>query len=359
MHVSRGVLRAVMAVVIGLGLVLAGVVCDDDPPTKPVEPKEYPFYFADITGNIYIFHPTTQRLDSMAVPWDMRFGVTVSADGERLYLAGQNEVTVITADSYELITSFPFPSLRAPAVSPDGSYFAALGWGCQVRRTTDFSIVYEDTLLAFSEGRFTDDSRAFYHTVSGLGAGSTNVLRVDLTVDPCTVSTKNFPNVYTYGVIPNQDESRWFLYTLLRSTYTYAFEVYDVAGDSIIFQDQFMPGHGRLAVSPDYRYAFYTTPGDFESGSPDFHLRVFDVEANEVARTIINTEFFTDSMWIAYPHCIAVTADSRWLGILGGDWWADGLFYLYDIENDSLTYRGPWDFWERFLAQAISTQAVR
>jgi hypothetical protein len=312
--------------------------CDDDGPTQPKPATDYPFYFLDPEGTPQLFklYPIAQRIDSAVIPFNAREGITVSADGRRLYLADRNQISVINAEDYSLITQLPYQPDDPVGVSPDNQLIAIANGGLHLLRSQDYSPVFGDTVPVI-HCEFSADSKTLYCAQKG----TQNVYRVDLSSQPYQVSSIRVTDGLVYYVIPTADESKLLLYNQF-GTFQFAFQVYNLIEDSIVFTYFMSPGYGQIAVTPDDKYAFFTSPGRSGTDPPGPPiLGVFDIQANTIDTVIEDLSFFSDSTWAAWPNKLAVTPEDRFLGILGGSL---GLrvIYLYDIKKRSLVFREAW-----------------
>lgn len=322
-----------------LSCFLMGFSCGKS--VKPVEPTDYRFYLVNlIPSELFIFHPTTKKLDSVSIPWFPYPGITSSADGKLLYIAQGTSVAVVETDSFSLVTELAYPQEYPVVVSPDDRFIALTGDFLFILRTSDYSLVFADTIQSIN-GRFSSDSKSFF-CASRISPDSSNlVYKVDLSDNLFSVTRKAFPGRGIVHVVPSVDNSKWFLYSNV-ALWTSAFDVYDVIRDSIIFTHILVPGSGSIATTPDGRYAFYTSPGNTgTTPPPDYSFTIFDVSANKIDTIIKEPEFFSDSTWFGPPTIMTVSPDSRWLGILGGRM-INVAFYIYDIDKKKLIYRkGP------------------
>jgi hypothetical protein len=320
------------------------VSCHD----KGVEPNgvpiDYRVYFSsETTGSpkLFAFHTTTLAIDSTSIPFGSLGGVTVSANGDRLYINDGIKVHVLDASTLEVITELPYPSLSPVAVSPDDRLVAITGNDLTIFRTSDYSVVFSDTDIT-RQGMFSSDSRVFFCPAGESSLAPRVVYSVDLAHRPYRVNHKAFSDGSVAEVVPSHDNAKWFMYLRI-GTLVSAFEVYDVRADSVIFRTALRPGSGRLVLTPDNRYVFYTNPGGGLIGPPPpSGFSVYDVRAN-TAREIIDTSFFDgvygDSVaWWSPPTYLAVTPDGRWLVMMSGMMTAQAV-YLWDISAERPVYR--------------------
>ncbi|MBN1211104.1 MAG: hypothetical protein JXA92_00875 [candidate division Zixibacteria bacterium] len=308
--------------------------CDDDKPNGPVEPKDYPVYFCDPVGSppeLFTFYPIARRVDSIDLNW-LPVTVMLSADGKILYFNNEDSYLAVNAADMSVIAELPG---YVWGVSSDNRFIAVSNNGVKILRTSDYSVFFEDSTVTAHSGVFTCDGKRYYSSTSN------RVYRVDLSDSNHSVTQFEFTDGGVVQVIPSIDETKLFLYIGIR-TWLSAFEVYDILEDSIIFRDYLVPGYGHMAISPNGKYVFYTNPG--RSGTDPSHLFgfiIFDVEANQIDRVVVDTNFFTGPNWGAPPGLPVVTPDSRWLVMLGGIL-NYGILYLYDIQTGELVHREDW-----------------
>ena len=317
-----------------------------DKPFEPVQFKNYPFYISAVNpSQVFVFYPATKKLDSIGIPWTPGLGVTPSADGKILYIPQGSSVLVVDADSFTVMTQLLYSPLYPVVVSPDDQYLAIAGYDLYIIRTSDYSLVFRDTAeLLYSEGSFSSDSKSFYCASTASQGSNFVVSRVDLSDSLFQVTRTPFADGSVNQVISSIDDTKWFLY-LAVGLWTYAFEVYDAVQDSIIFRDILVPGAGKMTSSPNGKYVFYTNPGRSATDPPsDLSFKIFDVEANMVEAIVSDTNFFCFGTGCAAPKFLAVTPDSRWLGVLGGDAFQIPAFYLYDVHKRELVYREIGNF---------------
>ena len=315
------------------------IVITCDKPFEPVEPKDYPFYTANLnpTSQLFVFHPISNKVDSVEIPGYAYPGLTVSADGKLLYIAQGTSVVVVETDSFNYVTELMYPQEYPVEVSPDNRLIALTGDDLYVLRTSDYSLVFSDTSETIY-GNFSSDSRDFYCSSRISQDSAYLVYNVDLSDSLFPITRKSFAGRSVVHVVPSIDETKWFLYSNV-ALWTSAFEVYDAINDTIIFTDILVPGSGSIAMTPDGRYVFYTSPGGTGTDPPpDNSFTIFDVGANQIDTIIKDRDFFSDSGWVRPPSIVSVSPDGKWLGMLGGQG-IYGSFYLYDIEKKKLVYR--------------------
>jgi hypothetical protein len=311
------------------------VACGGKKPTEPKPIKDYPIYFSELTGThkLFTLYPATGQIDSVPMLWGAREGISVSADGQRLYLADRNEIRVIDSEDKSLVTTLPYQPDDWIGISPDNQYIAIANGGLHVLRAVDYQPVFEDTIPVI-HCEFSSNSKTLYCACKGTDL----VYTVDLADSTYPVTLKEGAGGLVRYVVPTVDEAKLLLYVSY-GTWISGFEVYDVARDSIIFRDVLVPGYGHLAKTPDDKYAFYTSPGRTATDPPpSLAFKVFDIQANAVDTTVEEPAFFSDSTWYAPPNLLAVTADSRRLAIIGGQM-ALSAVYLYDIKQRRLVLR--------------------
>lgn len=338
MRISTTANRWGLLAVALLSLLCVASSCDNDP-TGPGITKEAPFYYMDIAKQpprLYTLNPPSGRIDSTDVAWMAREGITVSATGDRLYLADRNQITVIDTDSLQLLATLTYEPDNPVSVSPDGSLIAISSiTGLTVLRTEDYGVEFTDT-VAVGNCEFSADSRSLY-----CGCAKTEgVYHVDLADSVRAGECLNVGEGATQIVFATPDQSKLLLYKIL-GTSLWSFEVYDILADSIVFRDVISPGAGRMVLSPDGKMAFYTSPGTGDVVTALMGFKVFDVENNRLARTLVDPDYFSDTGYSAPPKFLSVSPDSRWLGVIGSTRIPLAAF-VYDIAEDKMVERkGP------------------
>jgi DNA-binding beta-propeller fold protein YncE len=305
------ILKALSAILLSAGL-LALWGCGKDKPTQPtgpVSPKDYPVYFYDLIhddGNWYFaYHPATNHLDSLWLPY--ADPPVISADGHRMYVRDRTRgrVAVVELDSFTVVDQLPY---SAPvAVSPDNKLIAMSENGLFILRTSDYSVVFHDTTLG--GGIFSGNSQRFYGLPTDGG-----ILRVDLSDSLFSATRFQLPFGAVRDIEPSVDETKLFLY-LHRYGFNHHFAVYEIASDSLIFTEYLWPGFGKLAVTPDSRYVFYTNPGTMLGPTPGPPwITVFDVERNMIDRHITTAGLLDEPYQYGMPLGeVCITPDGRWL----------------------------------------------
>jgi hypothetical protein len=334
MRIAKGWLTAGVLSLSGVICLLFGS-CDDEPTrSRSAPPKDYPVYIGDGYGSqLFTYYPVSRRVDTATIPWSTYF-VTVSADGTRLYLSQDENVVVIDAATHELIAELPYKPNIWSAVSRDNQLVAIQGRTLHILRTCDYSVFFADS-VDVQPGCFSQDSRTFY-CAADWEIGDGVVYKVNLRHTPPSVTRLAIPNAGVAQVVPSRYEDKLFLYLRLHGLWTWAFAVYDVERDSVIFTEILEPGAGELVVTPDDRFVLYSHPGASLGDPPSTGTcRVYDVRQNRVCDSI--------SPYAYVPHptgksacALAVTPDGRWLVILGGTFLAQFTFYVYDLKKHEM-----------------------
>jgi hypothetical protein len=129
MRIAKGWLLAGFLLIGGLVcLWLAG--CDDDNPTKPVDPgpRDYVFYWNrnGYDSAFFGYHTLTGQIDSFSLPAAEITDLDVSADGRRVYISYTDKTKVVRASDFSPVIDLPYASFGI-AVSPDNRYIAVQG----------------------------------------------------------------------------------------------------------------------------------------------------------------------------------------------------------------------------------------
>ncbi|MEW5796381.1 MAG: hypothetical protein AB1772_08455 [Candidatus Zixiibacteriota bacterium] len=333
MRVTKGLFFG--AVATGLGLACLWPYGCNKRPTKPEQPKEYPVYVGDLAGpRLFTYYPSTRRVDSATIPWEANWGITASADGKCLYLATDSNVVVIDPSTRSVLAELPYQRSRSVVVSPDNQLVAITGNDLFILSTVDYSVLFSDTDMT-EYGRFSSDSKTFYCAAGWSTSTRGFVYKVDLAHGQFPVARLPMADGGVVHVVPSLDEANLFLYLDLSPLWTWAFEVYNVATDSIIFRDIMVPGAGEIAMTSGGKYVFYTNPG-VHSGEPPppGTFTVFDVAKNQIHNTVSAYDYVPPTWCGCPPYTMAVTPDDRWLVLLGGGGLGQFVVYLYDIRKE-------------------------
>lgn len=321
-----------LAVILALAVVGLSASCGDGP-TGPKPAKDYAVYFNSGTSmrDSYRFYPRSGVVDTFSISYDSERAMAVSASGSRLYLENSSGVVVVSSDSMTYVTSLPYKANSGGiAVSPDGRFMAVAGDDLHVLRTFDYSVVFSDTGQLF-HAVFSCDSKTLY-CIGGYESVSPQpcIYTLEVSDTICIPSQRNaqWPGS-PWRIVPSLTGDRWFL--LLRSgLFDFRFAVYDVAHDSLVFQEYHTPGSGDIAQSKDGKFVFYSNPGTIAVGpAPPSSFTVFNVEDNRVEK-VVNTGDLQSATPGYFPiGSLAVTPDGRYLIGLAGP--GGGEFVLFNI----------------------------
>ncbi|MBN1212910.1 MAG: hypothetical protein JXA92_10065, partial [candidate division Zixibacteria bacterium] len=236
--------------------------CDDNPLAPENEqPKDYSLYTFESTNDQYFeYHPLTGIIDSFTCEDGPTWWLTISADGKYMFAATRDYVAKVDIKTKETVATLPYQPNYGIAVSPDNQLLAFLmGPGIVIVHVSDFSVIYEDSLLDYRSVSFSTDSRRLF----GYGAGSYHsVVIMDLDNNYSLESTELTPGPVIIKILHSIDESKWFLiwrYNMWQNM----FQVYDVILDSVMFKETIWGGLADLLISPDGKYVFYTEAGDY------------------------------------------------------------------------------------------------
>jgi hypothetical protein len=301
-----------VALTLGLGIYLAG--CSKKG-TNPQPAKDYTVYFYDAYHNEgnwhFTYHPTSNTIDSVWLPYASP--PLISADGKKMYNWNEMDdmIDVRELDSFTLIDRLPY---RAPlSVSPDNQLMAVRDQGddLYVLRTSDYSEVFSDT-TTLGGGVFSSNSQRFYGLPTDGG-----IIKIDLTDSLFSTTRFSLPFGVVRHIRPSKDETRLFLY-LHRYGFDHYFAVYDIAADSLIFSEYLWPGFGKLEITPNGRYVFYTNPGTMLGSTPGPPwITVYDVRKNEIHTRISTAGLLDEPDQYGVPlDDICITPDGRWLVVL-------------------------------------------
>jgi hypothetical protein len=310
--------------ILGLVVSILNVACNDsNNPIKSGKLRGYSAYFCEYDYDYeqayvcYKYNPCLDEIDTVSLPVypQKTLGLTVSADGERLYILRASTVVLIDIKSGEILKVFNY-DVRQVVVSPDGELVAFLVAELKIFRTSDFLPVFHDTVNIYN-GRFAKNSHTLFASVWDDENLRFNAYWVKLQ-DENQITIKMFPSdalaFSTAGVVPSVDEDKLFLYMKFNS-YDYLFSVYDVTSDSIIYNDYLTPGLGYIYPTSDGKLVFYTNPGGFISGvPPSYSFCVYDVETNQFLKEINARLVFNETDTVYCPtHDLYITPDDKWV----------------------------------------------
>jgi len=294
-------------------------------------PDDYPVYFWGGIDDLYgVYRVQSRLLDTFRLDLEEPRDLDVSADGSLLYIRMPQSVVVVSTTTLLTVTELPYPSLWPVAVSPDGRHIALQTGDLYILRTSDYSVVHNDT-DGVTNGAFSQDGNRFYAD-GGSDLGQL-IYKVDLAND-FAVTRTYVPGSYAISMMrPSRDESLWFLYRNV-SWDESRFDVYDVAIDSIIFYDWLSPGKGTLLPSVDSDRMFSTSPGTLLAGTPSpYAFAAYNIASQTVDSVSIASDCDGHPV---YFRCgiLAVTPDGRFLI---GDNFNYGIgMMIYDLHADSL-----------------------
>ena len=322
---------------LGIIILLLTIACTCGSPTEPlpVVEKEYPIYYfnrANSKGSyLFTYYPNTQNVDSTIIQWDPD-ALSVSSDGKLLYLTLSTSIVIIESETKSFVTELHYTTTDVIVSSPDNRMIAILGDTLRILRASDYQIIYSDSGLTYS-GIFSNDSKEFY-----CGYRDTSsfyiVYKLDIANEQFSKSTKQILDRGIVSVKPTLDKSKWLLHD------SYGFEVYDVAQDSIVFQDRLLNGYGNTALTKDGKKVFCTDPG--RPGNPstvDPIIKVYDVENYRIDKILDSLLLFSDdSSWLSNPKDLVITPDNKYVAVLGGAT-NYNVFFLFDVNTYELVDR--------------------
>jgi hypothetical protein len=261
---------------------------------EPPAATDYPAWFFNAVNNdanwYFRYHPTTNQLDSFWLP---HCGIpVVSADGRILYIGNKHThvTTVLDANTLETITTLPYRF--AITESPNGEWLAVEDSALFILRTSDYSVVYEDSTI--DRGVFSVNSERFYgRTVQGFAW-------VDLA--DMSVERRSIQMGQILDLVPSHDESKVYVYVRVPVWFFHVFGEYEMTSSELRIQDAIFPGFGEVELSRDGRYVFYSCPGTNLDGTPGPPwIRVYDTQESVLAYEITTAGALPDPYEYGVP----------------------------------------------------------
>jgi DNA-binding beta-propeller fold protein YncE len=311
--------------------------CDRKPndPDDPIKPKEYVFWMPEYYNRIegvnryYRYFPVQDKFDTVisAIQCDYYYGATASADGSKLYLPN-SDISVVTSDSMRLLTTIA--NAGHTSVSADGRFLGICsGQGVRILNATTHLPWFEDTLQTMF-GSFSQNGTRFF----ALSADSRlNWIAEYDVLNRSLVRLIDLPHGNPHRVYPVENGDRLLL-SLQYNSFDFAFAIYDQALDTFVLWHYLSPGHPRIAVAPNEKYALVTNPGTLLIGPPKpSSFLVFDLELNqlreEVDTRVVNPDSIKHAGRLPTKH-VTITPDSKYALVTGID---DGEFLIYNLQT--------------------------
>lgn len=294
-------------------MVVSLCICCNDKPTEPQPPKDYPVYFLDGVDQSVLFRywPKSSSLDSVVLPFEIRWDYELSPDGRLLYACGWDSLFVVSlTDSMEVLHIIPGRYRGGVAVSSDGSMLALSGPDLEILRMDDYSLVFRDSDET-AQGVFSDDGREFYAVTSyqlycANLTDTTDIERISF--------LDSVPRRVPTHVQPCPDGRNLLIYFRL-SDFEHSLDVYDMEGDSTYHSVTLVPGAGTIVRDPGATYAYYTNAGTLAAGPlPPSEFYRFDLTTLSTDRTISTVGACEDSAFNWWPVSeVSVAPDGSWL----------------------------------------------
>jgi hypothetical protein len=320
------------AVLFGIGTMADG--CGDSP-TGPGSGKQ-PDYIVYFTHpdyhDYYAYHTSSGVLDSFELPYKAKWFIAISPGGGKMYMPTGTSIAAIDLKTNSLIREKPQQSSGMELeISPDGHYLATEmprpdHKGLQIIRTSDFSVVYQDTVW-WSYGQFSQNNRSFYCRIDNMTESGPARLLYRLDLETFRSETFALKSGLPYWVIPNFDESKWFIYAF-HTDDIFEFQVYDRRQDSITFRKTLVPGNGYMVLTRDGKYVIFSQPGTPISGVPPVtYFTIFDVQANSILKEV---NLYPDHSFYFVDELCLTPDDKHLIGMAG---WLVGDFFDFNLET--------------------------
>ncbi|MBN1211514.1 MAG: hypothetical protein JXA92_02970 [candidate division Zixibacteria bacterium] len=286
--------------------------CDDNPlaPENETDKDYIAYTYEGINHQYFEYHPLTGIIDSFTCEDGPTWKLEASADGKYLFVATSDYVAKVDIKTKETVETLPNRAKNGIAISPDNKLIAFLmGPGIVIVRLSDFSVIYEDSLIDLRSGSFSYDSKRLFGRDNSL-YNAIIIMDID---DNFSTTTKELPVGPIKVIKPSLDETKYFLiwqYDMWSNIYS----VYDIILDSIIFKEQIWGGLVDLLTSPNGKYVFYTEAGDYSDIPGSNYFTIYDIAKNRI-KMKISTLGIEDGINPTYMAlgAMCITPDSKWL----------------------------------------------
>ncbi len=297
--------------------------------TGTILPTDYPVYFwaAAAAGDLFIYHPATRQIESVAIPWNPVHGITASADGRRIYLAAERSVIVLNTTTLSVVADLPYPPTGPVAVSPDNRLVAIMTDSLLVLRTDTYAVLFHHP-TAVRQGAFSDDSRTLCCTA---GDSADVVLVVGFDSDTPTVEQIPIEGGHPSKAIPVMNGRRILVYLTEQPMLSRLAVIDRLAGDEI-YSEHIFPGEGDIISAAGWDRAIYTNSGSPRRIEGSSSFKIFAINDNQPIEEV-NTRRHGSGSPHGFPvGPVQVTPDHRWLIALSAT--EPPQLLLYDLENE-------------------------
>ncbi len=314
--------------------------CDKKPTDPDPEPENHLFYIKAAIGTdsslIKTFSVEQLKfIDSFFIDDFTIYDMAVIGDDEKFMVAEEYRMRVYDLETIEVIHSadgYGYP-IR---VSPNSEYFSTYDTRLQIRRTDDFSLIFNDTAIT-GYGDFSFDSKYYIYS-----RGYRDVMVYNIDGDSIETSfalTRNGHPFNSYKLWPSIDMSKLFLIGYYGSNLDFA--VADFCTDTVrILQSPLKTGGEEVVFSPDGKHLYFINTPIQHGEMPSWKIDVFDVETEELI-----TSFSTSEYDHFEPKHIALTSDGKYLMTTPGLWGGNDVIL---INAKSFEIMGSYSFGERY-----------
>jgi hypothetical protein len=232
-----------------------------------------------------------------------------------MYVPLRDSVAVIEIGAVSGTSIWPTGVEAGVIVSRGERYIALLGNDLRILRSSDWAVVFHDTSAVF-RGCFSVDENKFYAVVPTPPSGR-KVLQIAI-ADSTVSDLGVLPDGGLPQIIASKEQGRFYLY-YGTGAYTSKFVHYDVTHDTVLYERTLQPGDGGMAITPDERYLFYTSPGQIitNPGGPEGwpYIGVYDCRTLQ-ALPDLSTAGVYDTSGQSIEEImklLQVTSDGKWL----------------------------------------------
>jgi len=298
----------IMAIIVAILSICLFQSCDKKPTKPDPEPVEHLFYIKAAIGTDSSLIKTfsieqLKFIDSFIIDDFTVYDMAVIGNDEKFMVTEEYRMRVYDLETKEVIYSAEGYG-NPIRVSHNSEYYSVYDTRLQIRRTSDFSPIYNDTTIT-GYGDFSFDSRYYIYPHNH---GDVMVYNIDGdSIETSFGLTRSGSPFNIYELWPSIDMSKLFLMGYNGNYLDFA--VGDFGSDTLrILQSPLKTGGEEAAISPDGKHLYFINTPSQHGEMPSWKIDVYDVETEELITSISTSgyDYFE-------PKHIALTSDGKYL----------------------------------------------